>query len=427
MNKIDLTQPEHSFRPWIVCFVAALFFFYEFFQMNMLNAISQALMQTFNLTTTEFGKLSAYYFYANIIFLLPAGQILDRVSTRKVILTALTICVLATITFALAPNIAVAKIARFSAGIGSAFCFLSCVRLASRWFPAQRLALVTGLAVTMAMLGGMTAQTPLTLLTHHFDWRHAILIDAVVGVFFLLLIFILVKDYPPNYQAEHKSQQQQLLQLGYWKSLRLSYLNIQNWLCGIYTCLLNLPIFVLGGFLGNQYLVYVHHLDYTRASVVSSMLFLGTVFGSPTMGWLSDRIGLRRLPMIVGAIVSLVLILLIMLLPDLNFSSLLILFLALGFVTSTQVVSYPTVAENNSKLLTATSVSVVSLSVISGGAIFDPFFGWLIDLHAKTLGHFAPNYTTSDFQFAIRLLPAAFVIGLIVALFVRETHCRRKE
>ena len=427
MSNTEQNYAEYSSRSWLVCFIASLFFFYEFFQMNMLNAISHTLMQTFNLTTTEFGKLSAYYFYANIIFLLPAGQILDRISTRKVILTALLTCVLGTIAFALAPDITIAKTARFVTGIGSAFCFLSCVRLASHWFPARRLALLTGLIITMAMLGGMTAQTPLTILTNFFGWRHAILIDAALGGLFLVLIFIFVKDYPPHYQEQHQQQRQQLSEIGYWKSLRISYLSIQNWLCGIYTCLLNLPIFILGGFLGNQYLVYIHHISYTQASVISGMLFFGTVFGAPIMGWFSDLIGLRRVPMILGAIIALMIMLLIMFLPNLGFYPLLLLFFALGFITSSQVVSYPTVAENNSKFLTATSVSVVSLSVISGGAIFDPLFGWLIDLHAKTLGQVTPTYTAADFQFAIWLLPIAFVVGLTAALLVRETYCKRRD
>jgi MFS family permease len=418
---------HRAWFPWLVCFFAGLFFFYEFIQMNMLNAMSHALMQTFKIDATQFGKLAAYYFYANIIFLLPAGQILDRISTRKVILTALATCVFGTFLFAFAPNVLIASIARFITGIGSAFCFLSCVRLASRWFPAERMALITGLIVTMAMLGGMVAQTPMTILTNAFGWRNAVIIDGILGLIILVIIAIFVHDYPPKYQQEHYFNQQKLFQLGYWQTIRLSYLNLQNWLCGIYTCLLNLPIFVLGGFMGNQYLFYVHKQSLTQGSIISSMLFIGTVFGSPTMGWFSDHIGRRKLPMILGAIISLSVILSVMFIPNLQFYSLLILFLLLGFFTSTQVISYPTVAEINSKLLTATSVSVVSLSVISGGAIFDPFFGWLLDSHARSMGRPLASYTASDFQFAIWLIPVAFVVGLLITFFIRETFCRRRD
>lgn len=415
----------HAFHPWLVLFAASLFFYYEFIQMNMLNAISHDVMACFNLNTTSFGKLAAFYFYATVLFLFPAGQILDRFSTRRVVLSSLSLCTIGTFLFAFASNLTMIYIARFLAGIGSAFCFLSCVRLASRWFPPQRLALLTGLIVTMAMLGGMTAQTPMTLLTEAYSWRFAVLCLAILGVIISIIIFLVVRDYPAQYQQSHYFNQQQLYQLGYWRSMRLSYLNIHNWLAGAYTCLINLPILILGGFLGNQYLHYVHHLSYPAASVISSVLFIGSTLGAPLMGWLSDQWGYRKAPMLLGAVIALVLTLAVLMLPQLHYGMLMILYLLLGFITSTQVISYPLVAESNSALLTATSVSVISISAIGGGAIFNPLFGWLIDYHAHQQGCMAPLYQASDFQFAIWLIPIAFVLGFIAALLLRETHCRR--
>jgi len=86
------TSATLSYQPWLVCFSAALFFFYEFIQMNMFNAVSTDLMRDFSLHATKLGKLSAYYFYANLIFLPIAGVLLDRFSTRLIILSALLFC-----------------------------------------------------------------------------------------------------------------------------------------------------------------------------------------------------------------------------------------------------------------------------------------------------------------------------------------------
>lgn len=151
----DSTTPvETSWRAWIVCLIAALFFFYEFIQMNMLSSLNQDLMAAFDVDATRLGILSSTYFYANVIFLLPAGQLLDRYSTRTIILIALSLCVLGTYLFSLTDSLWIAAFFRFVTGIGSAFCFLSSIRLASRWFPANHMALISGLIVTMAMLGG---------------------------------------------------------------------------------------------------------------------------------------------------------------------------------------------------------------------------------------------------------------------------------
>ena len=173
-------EAEFSFRPWIVCFTAALFFFYEFIQMHMFSSISPELMRDFSLNAEQLGFLSASYLYADVVFLLPAGMILDRISTRTVIIAAMAICITGTLGFALATNVWAAAFFHFLSGIGNAFCFLSCIMLASRWFPPRRQALVIGLIVTMAFIGGALAQTPLSLLAHAVGWRHALLMFGIL-------------------------------------------------------------------------------------------------------------------------------------------------------------------------------------------------------------------------------------------------------
>lgn len=428
MNVEKSTHNSNPWSPWIVCFIASLFFFYEFIQMNMFNAINSQLIREFSLTAGELGNMSASYFYANVIFLFPAGMILDRISTRWVVLTALTICTLGTFLFAMAESVQVATLCRFVTGIGSAFCFLSCIRLASRWFSPERMALISGLIVTMAMIGGMMAQSPLTLLVNTVGWRTALQIDAGLGLVIIGLIVRWVRDYPAHLASLYTIDKKNVTQYGYWKSMSMAFLSRQNWVCGIYTSLLNLPLFLLGGLWGSLYLRNVHHLTSMQSSYVTGMIFLGTIIGSPFMGWLSDRIGLRRKPMFIGAGLSLVVILLMMSTQHFSLASLMLLFLILGFVTSTQVLSYPTIAESNPRIFTATCVSVVSICAISGGAIFEPFFGWLMDRHwSGTMSEGVRTYTGPDFQFAMWLFPIAIIIALCALSMLRETYCRRNE
>lgn len=417
------TAGENPWLPWLVCLTASLFFFYEFIQMHMFNAISNGLMQAFSLNATGLGKLSASYFCSNIVFLIPAAMILDRFSTRRIVLIALTICILGTYAFAWANSLWLAVICRALTGVGSAFCFLSCIRLASRWFAEKRMALISSLIVTMAMLGGVVAQAPLTLLTQFFGWRIALTIDALVGLIILILIALIVQDYPAQLREQYLVNRQQLHLLGYWHSLRLSYLRWQNWLCGIYTSLMNLPIFLLGGIWGGLYLTHVHKFSTQDASYITSMLFIGTIIGSPTMGWLSDRMASRKLPMRVGAIMAFMLIIMLIYMGTIKFFPMLFLFFALGFITSAQIISYPLVAESNTKLLTATAVSVVSISAISGGAIFEPFFGWLVDMHHHLVtGNNLTGYSSGDFQFALWLFPITFAIAIAVSLLIKENN-----
>jgi MFS family permease len=415
-----------SLKPWIVVFSAALFFFYEFIQMNMISSLAPYLMHDFSIDATMLGNLSAAYFYSTILFLLPAGQILDRISTRKVILTALLVCVLGTYCFSVAKVYEVAIFSRLLTGVGSAFCFLSCIRLASRWFPNEKLALVSGLVVTMAMLGGTIAQTPLTLLINYIGhWRYAIMIDAFVGLLFWLIIFFVVRDYPEDSLRTSDSDQDALQKYGYWQAMRTSYFTLRNWLCGFYTCFMNLPIFLIGGGgFGSLYLEQVKHLSALQASYPPMMIFFGTVIGSPLFGWISDLLRLRRLPMQVGAIIAIILMFTLINI-SVSLTVYAIMFFLLGVVGGAQIISYPTVAESNPRIITATSVSVVSFTTLAGGAVFQPLFGYVMDKMGDVkIIHNMHIYTPRDYHAAMLIMPAAMLVALFVTFFIRETHCQ---
>ena len=265
---------EARYLPWLVCLTASLFFFYEFIQMQMFNAISTGLMQEFELTAKELGYLSATYLFADVLFLFPAGLLLDRVSTRKIILTAMFICVISTALFALSYSVILVGLCHFLAGLGNAMCFLSCLRLASRWFPATRMAQIIGIIVMVGMLGGMVAQTPLVFLTAKVGWREAVLWIAVLGIPLILLMWRYIRDYPADYQLQHEEQMQQLQSIGLRKGIMLALSNRQNWYGGIYTSFLNLPIMLLGALWGNLYLTQVQHLSVEEASYVITMIFV---------------------------------------------------------------------------------------------------------------------------------------------------------
>lgn len=412
-------------RPWLTCLTAALFFFYEFLQLNMFNAIDPELMQAFGLTAEQLGRVSAAYLLANLLFLFPAGILLDRFSTRRLILVSMGICVFGTFMFAVSTHIWMLIVFRFMTGIGGAFCLLSNLRLASRWFPAKKMALVTGLIVTMAMIGGTMAQVPLTLLVQSLGWQQALFVDAGLGLLAMLAIAKVVMDHPPGQSDRMTQQHEKVRELGLWRTLAMVLTNSQNWLAGTYTCLLNLPIMLLGSVWGNPYLVNVHHLGRTDAVFVTSMLFIGTIFGSPVVGWIADHLSRRKLPMVMGAIVSLAAMLWVMCVPDLTVTQLMLLFLLLGFVTSTQVITYPLVTESNPRAITGTALSLGSVLIMGGGGFFQYLFGVLIDWHWDGLRvNGIAMYAPADYERAILMMPIGFAVCIFAALCLRETYCR---
>ena len=107
------------------------------------------------------------------------------------------------------------------------------------------------------------------------------------------------------------------------------------------------------------------------------MVFLGTIVGSPLLGWLSDRIKQRRLPMIVFAVLSFMVVLILIYTPHLSFVQLAIIFFILGFFTSAQIISYPLVAESNPRSIIGTAEGLASVLIMAGRYVTTYF--WLVD------------------------------------------------
>lgn len=409
----------HKLMAWVVCFSAGLFFFYEFFQLNVFDVINQPLRDDFHIDAQQLSGMSSMFLWGNILFLLPAGVILDRFSVRWVILSAMLVCLLGTIGFALTSSFYWASFFHFLSGIGNAFSFLACVVLVSRWFPPRRQALVVGCLVTMAFIGGMMAHTPFAYLTTAYGWRHALLFDGFLGVFLLIWMLCFVKDRPKTMKnpvdTNAPTSSSHFLQ---------ALMNSQNWLAGIYTCCLNLPIMVICALWGASYLQVVHRMTELASSNIVSLIFLGSIVGCPLAGWLSDRAGRRKPLMIVGAFFTLLTLLPLMMGWVLSETTLSLLCFLLGFFTSTQVISYPFIAESNRSEQVGLATALASILIMGGAGIGQLLFGWLMQYHTGLLSQ---TYTTADFQFAMWMFPMAALVALLAVLLSRETYCKEKK
>ncbi|MDC3180671.1 MFS transporter [Gammaproteobacteria bacterium] len=414
-NTWAISNQIERLKPWIVCLSAGLFFFYDFIQLNAFNTLNPYISEAFGMSALQVGYLSSTYLIATVCMLPFSGALLDRFPTRDVILTAMAACIFSTLVFAVAPNVWIAAIARFMCGASTAFCFLSCLVLSTKWFRSQQLAMVTGVIVTMAMFGGMISQEPMAHLINAYGWRNALLADAGFGVLLFAIMYGLIENQPVDYVSVEKVDEP------FMKSYKKALDNPQNIICGGYTALMNLFIFIFGAVWGIEYLQNVYNLSFVDASRISMMLFFGTMIGSPLAGKLSDVMGKRRLPMILGASISLLLSL-ILFSTSLSQLQLTLLFFMLGLTTSTQIISYPVIFERNHPSITGTCEAIAGVIIMSAGAIFQPLFGLMMDHHALTIMG-SKVYQTQDYQFAYYILPVCLLVSLILALNVKETNC----
>lgn len=392
---------------------ATTFFFYSFIQMTLFSTQEMKSYFSAALEITDparFGLFAGMFLNACVIFLLPAGILLDKLSVKRLIVVSVLISVAGVAGMTFTTSLKAAMFFRFLTGMAHCIAFMAPLRLAPRWFPSGKLALATGILITFAVSGGLVSQTPVFWSITVLGGKATMILNMGLGLLVLLLVILFVRDYPRDFKADNTGEAGSI---PFWKGLIVAIRNPQNWLAGSYIGLLNLAVLLLGAIWGTNYLV-MKNPDLSPGVITSiiGMIFIGTMIGSPLCGWISDRLGNRKWSMTVGAALSLLLMLMIIMLtlpPGIMY----VLFLLLGITTSAQTIGYPVIAESNDEQVIGTANGFGAVLIMGMAAIAQPLFGALI----RGFG----GETLVSYDKAIWLMPVSFGIALLFALILKET------
>ncbi len=412
-------------KSWAVVILISFFFFFEFGLGNAFNTLTPAILNAYpDLTPVSVSFIASLYFYTNIACLIPAAYILDRFSPRLAISIALLVCALSIFAMTLTTSIYVMGISRLFMGMGASFSLVGCIRIATNWFPANRLGFVIGIIIAIGMLGGYAAQAPVGYLLDAFGLAQTLRIISLFGLVLAILIFIVVRNAPKELVAARTMQTKALRSESILATLKLVLSKPQNWYAGLYVGLINIGTWMLGGMWSNEYLMKTHDVSMLEARSITGYIFLGMIFAYPFWGWLTERMRRRKQPLILGGVTSVIIIAIIMF-CTVSVAQLSVLFFLLGFVTSAQTVAYPFVGETNPMKNNAIATSIVSMnSLLWGGVIAMPLFGVMTTWfnHSKGLDDMA----APGLNFGMGILLIGFIISIIFALFIKETYCKRQ-
>ena len=399
-------------KSWVVVMTAASFFFYSFIQMTM---FSTAEMKDYFISVLSipdaaaFGVFGGMFLNGCVLFLIPAGVLLDKLSVRKLMLVSVFIVLIGVAGLTLTQNLVIAKFFRFITGVAHCIAFMAPLRLAPRWFPSKKLALAVGLVITFAVTGGLMSQTPMYYAITELGGKQTMFLNLGLGGLIFILVLLFVKDHPTGAEPKEDSKS-----LPLWSGLKNAIGNKQNWLSGLYIGLLNLAVLLLGAIWGTNYLLYKYdHLSPEIITSIIGMIFIGTMIGSPLCGFISDKLKNRKWTMSGGASLSLILMLTIIFASNPSAGFLYVMFFLLGIITSAQIIGYAVIAESNSDNVLGTANGFAAVLLMGIAAIAQPLFGLLV----KIFGGENPE----SYMKAIYLMPVSFLIALICSLLLRET------
>ncbi len=416
---------------WFVWGLGAVFYLMGFFQRVAPAVMTHELMRAFDISAATLGNLSAFYFYSYVAMQIPTGILADTLGPRRLLTAGTILAGVGTTMFALAPTIQWAYGGRFLIGGSVAVAFVALLKMADSWFPPKQYATVAGMALFSGIVGAVSAGPPLRMLVNHFSWRGITLATALVTFAMGAAIWLFVRDFPhqkgfadfvPPPQVTVKPSLRSILG-GVFRTFTCPNVTL---LClipgGVAGCLLT-----FSGLWGVPYLTTHYALPVEQAALLTSAIMVAWAMGGPFFGWLSDRVGRRKPIHIIGCALSLAGWLVGLYIDTLPLSGRAVTLVIAGFCSGCMIIGFAYGKESVPRGLAGTVSGVLNMGVMAGPMVLQPVVGWVLDLkwRGETLAG-VPVYSLGAYKTGFGLMLAWLALSLLLLLFTRETHCRRR-
>jgi len=305
---------------WLLLLVSSVAGLTFSFCLQTVPPLMRLLVADFQISFTQAGLLMGLFTLPALLVALPSGVLLDRYGARRIALFAAVLLLLGNLLAALAVNYLWLALGRFIAGSGAAVVMVVAPQVVASAFRQQGLGLAMGLFNISVPLGTMMALYGVALLLPSWGWQSAFWLDLLLSLLLLLLVLLF---YPKQVSSAPSGSASDSV----WQGLA----SIPMTLLWLALCLGFYSMGAMQFFSFAPAFYQAEGVSEARAGLLASLPMLPSLLLAPLFGWISDRIGLRWLFVVVGSL-GVAAVLLILPLDDLGgvfYPLLLGLFLAL--------------------------------------------------------------------------------------------------
>ena len=416
-----------SYR-WVVWGVMVFAFMVVFFHRFAAAVVKDDVTREFSLSATAFGAMAAMYFYAYMLMQIPVGFLADSLGARITVSLGMFLAGAGSVIFGFAPSSLWLFIGRFLVGIGVSTVFVSIMKIQSQWYRDSEFATISGATTLVGNAGGIFSQGPLALLISVVSWRTGFVAIGLLTVAIAALCFRFIRNrpqdigLPPVNEREIARANLRPEPFSVVSGLK-SVLSVRGILPATFFYLFNQAgFFALIGTWGIPWMVNAYGLSVQEASSYSVILIFGIMAGGFITGWISDRLGKRKAPMLVSSVLHMVLWAVILLsengMPPLG--TLKILFFLLGITNTAFVLSWSVAKELTSEKFTGLAISILNAAGFLSIAVCTSVMGWVLDL-------FSGLSPAGAYRMAFILPLVSATLSVISVLFIPETGTGKKR
>ncbi len=408
-----------SLSSWLFWALAALFYAYEFLHRVSPSVMIPALMEGFHVSRAQLGDLAAFYFYGYALIQIPAGMLVDRYGVRFILTFGCLVIALGSFCLNVTNSMSFACLSRFIIGVGSAFGFVSCLKIISQRFSPHLFPFMVGLTNLFGIIGAIVGGQPLAILLDVINWREIYLLLGLISMVLALIIWAIIRDPKSEVEeSESESESNKLI-----SGLLLVVKSPQAWLLALYCMLIVAPITAFAEMWGVEFFQTSYSLQTAQAAGLLKYIFYGIAVGGPTIGLISGRILKLKTWLIICSLITLLSLSSIIYLNTLSFGKLELLLFVYGFASSHMLLCFSIVNKTYPSWAKGAAIGFINMMIMGGSAIFQPIIGKLIDL-SISYNELQLYELVSYKQYASALvvLPICIMTATVLTLFIKQQH-----
>jgi MFS family permease len=366
------------------------------------------LMRDLHIGPEALGALTGAFFFGFSAMQIPAGFLFDRYGPRRTISALLMLAVLGAAIFTLAPSWPVLLTGRTLMGAGFGCMLIGSMIVIARWFPPDWFSTLSGMVLSIGLIGNLIATTPLAWGTEQIGWRGVFAIMVAFSAVALVAVWLVVRDAPPGHPfLARKSETSGEMLRGLVEVLRspnlpfILVLNFCNYACS----------FTVQGLWGGPFLREVHGFSIIGSGNVLLAAVIAYQLGMMTFSPLDRVLDTRKWIAIAGTLVIAAILALFALLKAPPAWLVAGGIIAMGFVSasSTMVMTHGRALFPDR--LIGRGMASMNTCVMLGVACMQTLSGVI-------LGNFAPLPDGTRSELAYRSLFGFMAVVLVVAITV---------
>jgi MFS family permease len=298
---IQKEAPKTPAYAWVVLFALYMATLAAPLNLFKLPPVMTTIQKAFGMDMVDSGFLMSIFSIMGFVLAIPAGYILRRFGIKMTGLIAVGAVTIGSTLGAIAQTSQRLFVGRFIEGVGMGLIMVAAPLAISIWFPTQKRALATGLWASSVGIGNIATLLIAPALTVSHGWRAVWWggagFSALAFIFFGILFRLPKRD--EMYEAPAPATEEKP------PSLARGMANRSFWMISIAFGCYNLVVMAMCSFLPT-FLEITRGYSLTfdkgvlmNASFVTAFIMLASIFSGPAGGRISDRLGKRKIMILI--------------------------------------------------------------------------------------------------------------------------------